>query len=306
MEKAVLMGPFIGEFYWECGRFAPMLPYLRSRKYRKLNDIKYIILTRSERFDLYGKMADILVPLRINGDYQNLMPNCFRLNGYPIKEYYRIARKFKKKYSERFKIIEHIYPNIDKGRFCNKNQYHIKNMIFKYSPRDENYELINKNMPGIYDKPIVLLAPRFRKGFKRNWGRWEEFYDCLYKDKEITSKFNFVICGKEGEYIPDKKNRFPDMARIPVGVNSSRVGLLLVLMEKASFVCGSQSAIPNIGLLYKNEVLEFGCQKSLHTKTYNVTNTPITFIDDRKYKIGCNVLFNKMKKLLRKHEIKEK
>jgi len=300
MEKAILMGPFIGEMYWECGRFAPILPYLRFKKHRK-QKIKYIILTRPERFDMYGKLADILVPLKINGDYKILQPNCFRLNHYPIKEYNNLANNFYKKYSKRFNILQHIYPNINKGRFCNKNQYPRKMMMYKYSPRDENYELLNKFLP-TDKKKLVLLAPRFRKGFKRNWPRWPEFYDLIYKNEELNKHFNFVICGKEGEYVSDKKDRFLDMAKIEVGKNSSRIGLLLGLMEKASFVCGSQSAIPNIGLLYNVEVLEFGCQKNLHTITYNVKKTPITFIENKKYNIESQVLFNKMKKLLNKYK----
>jgi len=300
MEKAILMGPFIGEMYWECGRFAPILPYLRFKKHRK-QKIKYIILTRPERFDMYGKLADILVPLKINGDYKILQPNCFRLNHYPIKEYNNLANNFYKKYSKRFNILQHIYPNINKGRFCNKNQYPRKMMMYKYSPRDENYELLNKFLP-TDKKKLVLLAPRFRKGFKRNWPRWPEFYDLIYKNEELNKYFNFVICGKEGEYVSDKKDRFLDMAKIEVGKNSSRIGLLLGLMEKASFVCGSQSAIPNIGLLYNVEVLEFGCQKNLHTITYNVKKTPITFIENKKYNIESQVLFNKMKKLLNKYK----
>lgn len=302
-EKAILMGPFVGEMYWECGRFAPMLPYFRFKQYKK-QKIKYIILTRPDRFDLYGKLVDILVPLKINGDYQDKHPNCFKLNNYPDKEYLRIVKQFAKKYSQRFDIVRHVYPDIRKGRFCNKNQFNRKYMLYKYSPRDENYYLLNEHIPK-NRKPIVLLAPRFRKGFKRNWGNWQEFYDLIYNDVELKEHFKFILCGKEGEYIPDAKDRFFDIAKIKVGETSSRIGLLLGLMEKATFVCGSQSAIPNIALLYNIEVLEFGCQKKLHTKTYNVKNTPITFIENRKYNIEAPVLFNNMKKLLEKHKTKE-
>lgn len=302
-EKAILMGPFVGEFYWECGRFAPMLPHFKFRQYKK-QKIKYIALTRPDRFDLYGKLVDILVPLRINGDYQDKQPNCFRLNNYPVKEYLRVAKHFRKKYAQKYDIVQHVYPNIDKGRFCNKNQYHKNQLLYKFSPRDENYELLNEYMPK-NNKPIVLLAPRFRKGFRRNYKKWPEFYNLVYNDKGLRKDFKFILCGKEGEYIPDPKDRFLDIAKIEVGKKSSRVGLLLGLMEKATFVCGSQSAIPNIALLYNIEVLEFGCQKKLHTKTYNVNNTPITFIDNRKYNIEAPVLFNKMKKLLKNHKTKE-
>jgi hypothetical protein len=71
-------------------------------------------------------------------------------------------------------------------------------------------------------------------------------------------------------------------------------------MENAFFTFGSQSAIPNISLLYKVEVLEFGCQKSLHTKTYNIHNSPITFIDNRNYDIRATEIFKQFRKILKR------
>ena len=298
MENAVLFGPFVGEMYWEAGRFAPMLPFYKIKKYAKQKP-KFIILTREERFDLYGRYADILVPLRIDGDYQKLQPNCFRLNGYPQTEFDQLSRTFVKKYKGQYKILEHVVPDVSKGCFLNKNQFPVKDMLFKYKPRVENYELMNRYLPKD-GKPLVILSPRFRKGFKRNWNRWPDFYDKLFADKKLMNNFNFIICGKEGEYIPDSKNRFYDMNKVKPGKKSSLIGLLLVVMEKACFTFGSQSAIPNISLLYNVEVLEFGCQKNLHTKTYNHKNTPITFIDDRKYNIEVDRIYPTFKKLLLK------
>jgi hypothetical protein len=80
MEKAVLLGPCVGEFFWELFRFAPLLPYYRTKIYNK-QDIKFIVLTREERFDLYGKLANILIPLNIPNDYKKLWPNCYSLTG---------------------------------------------------------------------------------------------------------------------------------------------------------------------------------------------------------------------------------
>lgn len=300
MNDAVLFGPFTGEMYWEAGRFAPMLPYFKTKKY-KGQDIKYIIWTREERFDLYGVFADILVPLRIEGDYKKRQPNCFRLNGLKPDEYKKMAKNFRKTYAKRFNIKEHIFPNVTKGKYLSKNQFPRRDMIFKYKPRKRNYELIEEYLPK--DKPLVVLAPRFRVGFKRNWKHWPEFFDLVDNDKELMNKFNFIICGKEGEYIPDKKNRFLDMNKIQlIPGTTSLVGLLLVILENACFTFGSQSAIPNLSLLYKIEVLEFGCQKTLHTKTYNIHKTPITFIENRKYDIDPGKIFGQFKSLLKKKE----
>jgi len=292
MEKqdVVLMGPFVGEFYWEAGRFAPMLPAMRTRQYKKRN-VKYVVFTREERFDLYGKYADILIPLRIDGDYDTKMPECFRLIGFGKPKVDELAAKFKKKYTnEKYNIIKHVYPNVAKGKFVNKNQFSRNLMLYKYAPRDENYTLVDQFLPK-NGKKNVVLAPRFRKGFKRNWNSWPQFYDLLSNDKKLMERFNFIICGKKGEYVPDPKNRFLDMTNIALSVNASLVGLLLVILERSIYTFGSQSAIPNISLLYGVEVLEFGCQKAYHTKTYNVKNTPITFIENKKYNIDPKHIF---------------
>lgn len=303
MEKAnaILFGPFVGEFYWECGRFAPLLSNMVHKKYRHRNDIAYIVLTREERFDLYGMNADILVPLRIPGDYDTLFPDCYRLTGLGNDQYKDIVTKFYNHYKEKYKILEHWYPDIRKPAFTNKAQFPINEMYFKFFPRKENYDLVDKYLPK-EGKPIVVLASRLRNGFKRNWKAWPEFYDVLSEDSELMNRFRFIICGKPGEYIPDEKDRFYDMAKIKLGNSSSVAGLLLVILERAFFTFGSQSAIPNISLLYGVEVLEFGHQKELHTRTYNRFNTPITFFEDRKYESSARVMCNRLRKLLYRKE----
>lgn len=260
---AVLMGPFIGEFYWEFGRFAPMLPFMRLKEFKK-QPHKFIILTREDRFDIYGRYADFLVPLRIEGDYIDKFPECFRLRNYSIKDYEKLARKFRDKYEKEFQIIKHVYPNLTKSHYLDKNQYTRNNMLFQYSPRQENYDLVNAYLSQ-EEKPLVILAPRFRVGFKRNWNKWLAFYDLL-EFSSLNKEFTFIICGKKNEYQPDPKKRFLDINDIPLGDKSSLAGLLMVILEKAFFTFGSQSALPNFSLLYKVDVLEFGCQKSLHTR----------------------------------------
>ncbi len=300
---AILMGPFVGELYWEAGRFAPLLPYMIKKEYRK-RPIKYIILTRQERFDLYGKYADILVPLRVPGDYyKKRQPNCFRLNGLRVVEYLKIAQDFYAKYQNEYNIIKQIYPNIKKAAFLNKNQFSQKKMYNSFSPRQENYDIVNSYLPNS-GKPLVVLAPRYRVGFRRNWNVWPEFYDKLAQDKNLMKDFHFIICGKEGEYISDKKKRFLDLNNMEPRDKSSLIGLLLVILENTFFTFGSQSAIPNISLMYNIDVLEFGCQKSLHTKTYNIRNTPITFLVDKRYNIPVKRIFPQFKNLLYKKKEK--
>jgi len=295
--KAILFGPFVGELYWECGRFAPMLSHMVNHPLPKYKNAKYIVLTREERFDLYGTYADILIPLKIPNDYNGkTQPDCFRLQGMRKGLYLEIVELFRKKYEKNYNIVRHIYPNIQ--RYTDKNQFTKEKMRYVFSPRKVNYKLVKEYIKS--DKPLVVLAPRFRKGYRRNWPRWEEFYDILYRDEFLIDKFQFIICGKIGEYIKDRKDRFLDMTKIQLEEGSSLVGLLLAIMERAILTVGSQSAIPNISLLYKVEVLEFGNQRQLHTKTYNHFNTPITFINNVKYNIAPMEFFNYMRKILKK------
>jgi hypothetical protein len=295
MEKAILMGPFVGEFFWEFFRFAPILPYLQKVKYPK-KDIKYIVLTREERFDIYGKKASIFVPLRIEDDYKSRQPECFRLMNYPVEEYQKLTRDFRSKYEKRFDILDHYVPNISKGYFVNKNQFPNKQMVYEYEPRDENYLLMNDYLPK--DKPLVVLAARLRKGFKRNWPYWKEFYDLLWENETLKKDFNFIVCGKPGEYIPDERDRFYDMNKITPRNYSSIVGLLMVVIKNAFFTFGSQSAIPNISLLFGVEALEFGNEKQYHTKTYNIKGTPVTFLDSQNFDIEPKLVLAHLENLL--------
>jgi hypothetical protein len=124
----------------------------------------------------------------------------------------------------------------------------------------------------------------------------------IFADKELYEKYNFIICGKPGEYIPDEKDRFLDMNKIKLEDNSSLVGLLLIILSKTFFTVGSQSSIPNMSLLYKIPVLEFGCQKALHTRMYNIYKTYVDFIENPRYDLLPRTLFQKMKENLVKFD----
>jgi hypothetical protein len=296
--QAILMGPFVGEMFWEAFRFASMLPYYKFKEYKD-KQITYIILTREERFDLYGRNADIFVPLRIDGDYINKSPECFRLMNQPEDQYNSLVKKFREKYENYYTVVQHIYPNISRKNYLDKYQYSRDKMIFVYNPRFENYKFVEQYLPHESKKPLVVLASRFRKGFRRNWKYWPDFYDLISNDSELTNDFNFILCGKPGEYIPDEKNRFLDMNKIILTKNSSLIGILLVILENAFFTFGSQSAIPNLSLLYKVDVLTFGNEKNMHSKVYNVFDSPITFIENQNFDITPDVIFKVFKNLLK-------
>jgi len=120
----------------------------------------------------------------------------------------------------------------------------------------------------------------------------------------LMNNFHFVICGKEPEYVPDEKRRFFDINSIEEHENSSLIGITLETVKKSVLVVGSQSAIPNVGMILKIEVLQWGNEPGAHTKTYNVFNTKVNFITDKLYKTPPEKVIKDMTNIL-KRKIKE-
>jgi hypothetical protein len=59
-----------------------------------------------------------------------------------------------------------------------------------------------------------------------------------------------------------------DIKYIEKNVNTSASGILFEILNRSIFTVGSQSAIPNISLLFNVETLEWGHQRKLHTEEY--------------------------------------
>lgn len=136
-----LFGPFIGSLEWELYRFAPYAIYLKKHNPKS----KLIVMTRPDRFDLYGQYADILVSLKVVGDMESEQ-NCFKINSFSSGEYYRVtASTFEKDFSGEYETIEHFYPNIDEFRYKIKWQFPRNSMDYEFNPRLANRVLVNKS-----------------------------------------------------------------------------------------------------------------------------------------------------------------
>jgi hypothetical protein len=284
----------VGEMFWEFGRFVPHFIWKRLDQYKGRKNIDFIVLTKPENFDMYGNYANILVPFRLNNSLYK--PNCFRLDNMTNVEYLSIIDLFKKQFQDRYNILEVVYPNIVGKNYMNKKQYLETQKNYNYSPRGSNKEIINSYLS---KKQTVTLSPRYREGFKRNWNYWNELYDLIYSNKQLIEKYNFVICGKPLEYIPDKQNRFLDINNFEKTQNTSLIGLTMECIKKSILTIGSQSAIPNISLLFGVHALEWGHQKHLHTVTYNIRKTKVTFLDDPNYNIQPEKVYNEILKILK-------
>ena len=291
-EKAILIGPFVGEMFWEFFRFVPYV----IKIIKKNSNVKVIVYTRPDRYDMYGNYADEFIPLKIKGDAITRYAECFRIMDMKSEEYEKLAFNFREKYRRKYKIISHLYPDIrSKKTYLNKDLYPLNLRDFDYSPRKENTKLVNKFLKDV-TKKIIIVAPRYRANFKRNWPHWEIFYDIIKQDK-FFNKYEIIICGKKREYVPDKKGRFKDINQIKLGENSSLIGVLMSLMKRSFMTVGSQSAIPNISLLFGVPAVEWGNQKFKHTVSYNILKTKVLFIEDNDFVVPVKKVIQTLKSL---------
>ena len=135
--KAFLFGPFMGELSWEFYRFAPYAIYLK-----KFNpDVQIIVLTREERFSLYGIYADILIPLRIKND-DMLIQRQFGSKNYKPEYYDTIKKYFYEKYKKRFDVIDHFCPLIHGWKRKIKWQFPRDKMDYDFQPQGKISDIV--------------------------------------------------------------------------------------------------------------------------------------------------------------------
>lgn len=295
-EKAIIC-THVGEMGWEILRFAPYVLWHKIKKYG--GNVKLIVQTRPDRFDLYGQNADILIPLNINGDYSSLNSDCFRLTGLSDKKYIELINKVKRQYSDKYDIVENIYPIVKGKRYTEKNQFKTNQMFFEFTTRHSNKKFIYDTIPN--DKPLITIAPRYRKfGKKRNWPHWQKFYDEI--EQKLNDKYYFILCGKQPEYIPDEKNRFFDINKMidPKIEDLSLIGITIEALKRSIVCVGSQSGIPNLSNLVCTPTIQWGNQKKSHSKLYNVKNTKTIFIDDPEFKIESEKILTELTNFLNK------
>ena len=137
--KAFLFGPFLGELSWEFYRFAPYAIHLK----KKNPNIKIIVLTREERFDLYGKYADILIPLRIKNE-ELFSQKQFGLAGYKVEYYDTVKKYFYEKYSKRFDVVDHFCPLVNGWRRKIRWQFPRDKMSYDFQAREKTFDIVNE------------------------------------------------------------------------------------------------------------------------------------------------------------------
>ena len=169
----LLVGPFIGELFWEYQYFIPYLIYLKNNN----SNINMIVCTREERFDFYGQYANVLIPIKIKNDIE-INQSCFTIKNYNIESYNLFINSFYKKYNKNFKIDKHIYPDISDFYWKFKWQFPRECTNYNFKPRIQNKKII-KNY--IKHSNIIL-----------NTAEEYNYQDILNIDK-LTSNINMFI-----------------------------------------------------------------------------------------------------------------
>ena len=211
--KAYLFGPFVGEVDWEFYRFAPHSIYLKKQD----PTIKIIVLTRKERFDLYGKYASILVPLNIKNENE-YKSSAFGLIDYKTEYYYTIKKFFYEKYDKEYEIVDHFYPRINSWRRKIKWQLPRSQMDYDFLPRNDNIDIVN-TLIGDYPE-MTYVETKYSDELPKG-------YVNITSDDFVTK-----VVGKVDN------------------IRSTYLGCIIVLLRRVKFVIGNlDSPIAHLALL---------------------------------------------------------
>lgn len=201
-EKAYLFGPFIGELDWECYRFAPYAIHLKKRN----PDVKLIVFTRPERFDLYGKYVDIFVPMNLKNE-KIYTQKGFNLIGFDPKAYVSTMRFFRKKYIHRFEIIGGFFPDIDGWRYKVKWQFPRDLMDYDFKPRNKNESIVDDYT---YDSSSYVVSDIVDYVHGYECMDVAEFRSYCRKNNDNKSSFigSLICLIREAEFVVSNLNSF--------------------------------------------------------------------------------------------------
>lgn len=206
--KAILVGPFVGCYQWEMNAFAP---YIISM-IRQQRAISYIVFTRTSMFDLYGRYADILVPLNTP---ENKREELGYSGGIFQETYDKLCSRFEERYSKRYQIVNIIRPDLTGFMPQLQWQFTRSNLLFSFKPRKRNKEIISD-----FCKKEKYIVTDLKT-------RIDSTYDVIYLDDLYENLSKNEGFGKEFTFL----------------------GCVIELLKKASFYIGSFDMIYNLSLL---------------------------------------------------------
>lgn len=256
MKKSIsLFGPFIGSLSWEFYRFAPLLIYLKRLYPERL----MAVLTRPDRFDLYGQYADYLVPMKLKNDDEKKQI-FFTMKDFKLSKYGELIRRFNIMYSKRFFVENHFYPDISDFRYKVRWQFSKSHMYYDFRPRLQNNVIIKKL---IKTKKTMLIIPE-------NEGHFQEINKYI-KNSDLQNKIVFFSCGHSSKICQDINS-------IEIDNGASKLGILIEVLRNSILTIAPKSDITHLSLLLQVPVLSWG--KSLNLDMLNPLKTEITMLNE--------------------------
>jgi hypothetical protein len=250
--NAYLFGPFFGELTWEFYRFAPYAIYLK-----KLSpETVIIVLTRPDRFDLYGKYASIIVPLNLKED-ENYIQDAFRLKGYSEINCECIKKYFYQKYYNEFNIIDHFSPDVGNLRYNIKWQFPRDRMDYDFQPRQTNIDIIDNLFT---ETDYVLVDDQYDSNI--------DYYNGISNSDFLTSIYS-IIDDKRATYLGCliemiKRSRFT------ISNLDSVIGRLSLLLGVPLIYPNCKMTFDEIHLLNPNDTPVINCENENEgVKIYN-------------------------------------
>jgi hypothetical protein len=236
----------MGELEWELLRVAPFVVFLK----KNTPNVKIIILTRPERFDLYGMNADGLVPLLLENDREDMMDG-HGIKGFDIVTYEKLVKTFYTKYSDRFKIIKHYYFDMSeinrKVRWQTKIGHTRDKILFSFKPRPANKFYVDKITKDVENLVYINSVDR-DKDESEILAKYKVFDKTFYEQVHNTSKYETTF-----------------------------LGCFIELMKKCKFVVGQfDDPVSLLALLCKVPVIHLGGEiRPDSIKMLNPSKTPI-------------------------------
>lgn len=236
MDDFILAGPFIGELWWEIFHFAGHVIYTKTKN----PQYKLVVLTRQNRFDLYGRYADFLIPLKLK-DENKYRQECFRLTDMSEQYYRGIVEAFRRKYKNE-NIKFHIYPDIHEYFFNLKWQFPRSKFIYDFRPRMTNRD-ITARVVHLHRKNLIAT----------------DIHDLFENsDYELININNFLY----------ELKRYPDN-------RVSELGCIIELLKRCNFfISNTKSIVAKLALIMGIPVISYN-DKMDEADSKIISKTPI-------------------------------
>lgn len=253
LPKAYLLGPYMGELEWEVLRVGPFISYLKKNEPL----VRTVILTRPERFDLYGTRADCLIPLILENDREDMIEG-HGIKGFDLDLYNKIVATFYNKYKSKYNILKHFYFDISepyrKLKWQVKTGHAREKVYYEFAPRPENKRYVDKNTPDS-DK-IIYMNEDVRDPDEKNiLSDYTVLDKKFYKGDNSLSKYSITF-----------------------------IGCFIELMKKCKFVVGKiDSPLSLLALMCKVPIIHIGMDVRRDSiNALNPTQTPIINVPNLK------------------------